>query len=101
MEIDPITGLPKDLVNFEEISKESQDIRVYNEKRKFGKVYTLISGINPNEVNAKDLLKALKNKLACGGAAKKSIIELQGNHKKKVKDILVKEGFPAENIVVE
>ena len=100
MEIDPVTGLPKDLVNFEEISKESQDIKVYNIKKKFGKVYTVVEGINPHEVNMKDLVKKMKNKLACGGAAKKDVIELQGNHKAKVKDILSAEGFPEENIIV-
>jgi len=36
--------------------------------------------------------------VACGGTVKNNIIELQGDHRKKVKEELVKLGFPEENI---
>ena len=38
-------------------------------------------------------LKLLKKKLACGGAIKEEWIELQGDVKIKVKEILIKEGW--------
>ena len=46
----------------------------------------------------KEIAKNLKEKLACGGTIKDRIIELQGNHKKQVRPILVKLGFPADSI---
>ena len=99
-EIDPITGLPKELSSWENIAKEGQQIEVKIEKRKFGKQYTVITGINQHEVNIKDLAKKLKNKFACGGTGKDGAIELQGNHLRNARDELIKLGFPSETIKV-
>ncbi len=46
-----------------------------------------------NDKDKKDVLKLLKKKLACGGAIKEEWIELQGNVKDKIKEILTKEGW--------
>lgn len=100
-DIDPITGLPKELSSWENIAKEGQQIEVKIEKRKFGKAYTIIAGINVNEVDVKDLAKKLKNKFACGGTGKDGIVELQGNHLRNVRDALVKLGFQKETIKVK
>ena len=94
-------GLPQDLCVCETIAKESQKIRVYNIKKKFGKVYTVVEGIDNKEIDNKDLAKKLKTKFACGGTAKKGKIELQGNHKQKVMESLVEIGFPPESIEVK
>ncbi|MBU0536384.1 MAG: translation initiation factor [Nanoarchaeota archaeon] len=93
-------GLPKDLCVCESIAKERQRIVVKIEKRKFKKNYTVIEGIDSKEINIKDLTKTLKNKLACGGTVKEGKIELQGNHKNKVKPILIQMGFAPETIDV-
>ena len=100
-EIDPITGLPKELGAWETITKEGQTIRVYLEKKKFKKYSTMIGGIDEKEVNLKDLAKRLKEQFACGGTAKDGKIELQGDHKSKVKQFLVKMGFPSDTIEVK
>lgn len=100
-DIDPVTGLPKELVSFEDIAKENQAISVKLIKKKFGKKYTLIEGINKHEINLKDLAKKLKNRFACGGTAKDGYVELQGNHLGEIKDELVKFGFQPENIDVK
>lgn len=55
---------------------------------------TIISGLDPKAVNIKELTKTLKTKIACGGTFKDGVIELQGEHVDKVKDILIKQGFP-------
>ena len=84
----------------ETIAKESQTIKVYTIRKKFGKKYTVIEGIDQKEINLKDLTKKLKNKFACGGTTKEGIIELQGDHKQKVKKMLVQTGFTPESVVV-
>ena len=99
-EIDPITGLPKELGAWETITKEGQTIRVYLEKKKFKKFSTMIGGIDEKDVSLKDLAKKLKEQFACGGTAKDGKIELQGDHKSKVKQFLVKMGFPPDTIEV-
>ena len=100
VEFDPITGLPMELSAWDNIAKEGQKIVVRIIKKKFGKQYTIIEGLNASEVNIKDVAKKLKNKFACGGTAKKDIVELQGNHLNNIKDALVGMGFAPESIEV-
>jgi len=100
MTVCPTCGLPKELCVCESIAKETQKITVYMEKKKFGKKYTVIEGIDKKEINLNQLAKKLKAKLACGGTAKDNVIELQGDHRSKVKSVLVELGFPADNIEI-
>lgn len=91
-------GLPKELCVCETIAKESQKITISVIKKKFGKKYTVIEGIDDKEIDLKDLTKKLKGKFACGGTAKDKKIELQGDHKQSVKRFLIELGFPLETI---
>lgn len=101
VEIDPITGLPKELSVWENIAKQDQQITIFVEKRKFGKQYTVIKGLNEKEIDFKELTKKLKNKFACGGHFEADYIELQGDHLNKVKDFLITQGFAEQTIVVK
>ncbi len=94
----PKCGLPQDLCVCATIAKEEQKIKVRTVKRKFGKVITLVEGIDSKSLDIKDLAKKLKSKLACGGTVKDGVIELQGNHVKRVKNHLVDLGFQQESI---
>lgn len=100
-EICPKCGLPQELCICETIAKESQKITVTIEKKKFNKPYTVVDGIDNKEIDMKELGKKLKSKLACGGTTKNGKIELQGEHKQKVKDILLEAGFSADTIIVK
>jgi translation initiation factor 1 len=97
----PICGLPKALCVCESIAKESQKIVVQTEKKKFGKIYTVVSGIDEKEIDLKEVTKKLKTKLACGGTAKEGKIELQGNHKRRAREILIESGFAPESIEIK
>jgi len=102
MDIDPITGLPKELGAFEEISKESQHIDVYVEEKRFGKKYTVVDGLEDSKgIDPKEIAKKLKRKFACGGTFKDGKIELQGDYRSKIKKFLVELGFQDENITVK
>jgi len=52
----------------------------------------MVSGFE-NEDSAEQLGKTLKKKLACGGTTKDKVIELQGDHRKKVKELLLSMGY--------
>lgn len=91
-------GLPKELCVCETIAKEAQKIRVYVIQRRFGKYMTIIKGIDTAKIDIRELLKKLKSKLACGGTYKNEEIELQGDHRSRIKSILVGEGF-SEGII--
>lgn len=97
-EVCNICGLPRDLCVCEEVAKEQQQIVIKTNRRRYGKEVTVVEGINSGEINIDDLAKYLKSNLACGGTIKNGTIELQGNHKNKVKDLLVKKGFTPERI---
>jgi len=98
-EICPKCGLPKELCTCEVLVKEKEKIQIFTEAKRYGKVITIIKGIS-KDVNTKAILKELKHKLACGGTVKDSTLELQGNHKEKLKPLLIKMGFPEEQIEV-
>ncbi len=94
-------GLPKELCVCESIAKESQKIIIRIEAKKFNKKYTVIEGIDEKEIDLDQLAKKLKAKLACGGTIKDNRIELQGEHKPRVKQILIEAGFAPETIVIK
>jgi len=100
MKICEVCGLPKELCVCEEIAREIQRVKVYTVRRRFGKIMTIIEGINEQEIDIKELTKTLKAKYACGGTAKKGRIELQGDHKRKVKKVLVELGFSPDTIEI-
>lgn len=97
MDICPKCGLPLQACVCKEIAKTEQRIRIETEKRRYGKVITLVTGLS-KDIDMKEVAKGLKSELACGGTIKNNAIELQGDHKKKVKPVLVKMGFPEETI---
>mgnify|MGYP000308838362 CR=1 FL=1 len=78
--------------NNEVITKEQHQLVFTYEKRK-GKPVTLVGRFYLEEKDKKDVLKLLKKKLACGGAIKEEWIELQGDVKDKIKDILSQNGW--------
>lgn len=107
----PRCGLPKDLCVCESIAKETQKIVIQIVKKKYGKKYTTIRGIDQKEIDLDKLAKELKAKFACGGTVKEGVIELQGGggksdaaehrHLQAVKQILVEKGFAPETIVIK
>ncbi len=99
VEIDQKTGLPKDLGVWESLTKETQKIKVYEKKQRYGKVVTIVSGLDET-VDKKKLATFLKTKLACGGTIKEGNIILQGKHKGKMKTLLIKRGFQESSIEV-
>jgi len=90
-------GLPTEAGVFEEIAKGEQKIKISTVARRYGKLTTLVSGFDKS-FDIKGTAKSLKEELACGGTVKDGVIELQGNHKKQVKNILVRLGFPEDSI---
>ncbi len=91
-------GLPKELMVGESIAKEQQKIVVKIIKKKFGKKYTIVEGIDTKALDIKDIARRLKEKFACGGTFKDGIIELQGDHLKEMRRALIDCDFPPESI---
>lgn len=62
-------------------------------KARKGKSVTLVEGFVGKQDDLEILSKLLKNKCGVGGSAKDNEIIIQGEHKERIKDILVKEGY--------
>ncbi len=76
-----------------EIIPKNQHQLVFTFEKRKGKPITLVGRFYLEDKQKKEVLKLLKKKLACGGAIKEEWIEIQGNVKEKIKDILEKDGW--------
>ncbi len=77
------------------VAAEKQTARIQVEKRKRGKVVTVVRGLNEGHPgkHLADLLTTLKNKCGAGGAIHDMDIEIQGNHLERLKRYLSEMGF--------
>ena len=91
-----VCGLPKEICVCEDIAREQQKITITIDKRLYGKMMTIVYGIDSHDLDIDSLITQLKSKCACGGTIKDGIIELQGDHRTKVKETLEKMGFTVE-----
>ena len=92
-------GLPPELC--EQLTAEQQIIKIKLDTRKWGREVTIIEGLPDNKEELKRIAKYLKSKLATGGTVKEGRIELQGDHRHRVKEILIKEfGYSPDNILI-
>ncbi len=89
--------MPEQACVCEQIVKSSQKIKVTMDRKRYGKIVTIVTGFDSG-VDGKKISKALKNELACGGTYKDNMIELQGDHRKRIRPILVKLGFDDDSI---
>ena len=75
-------------------AKNEQRLRVLiDRKQRRGKEVTLVTGWSGTEDTLKALGKMLKSKCGVGGSTKDNEIILQGNHRDKVVELLLKEGY--------
>lgn len=93
-------GLPPELCVCEDIAKESQGaLRIYTDKRRFGKMVTLIEGIKTESAGGDigKIVTELKKHCACGGSYKEGEVMLQGDQFRKAKELLKSKGFVIGN----
>lgn len=100
-DIEPLSGLEDFEMDsiLKTLEREERRIKIRLETRKWGREVTVIEGLD--EKDGPSITKKLKSSLACGGTYKSGRAELQGDHRYKVREILVKMGYPIENIIIE
>ena len=74
-----------------------QGVRIMREsKGRGGKSVSVITGLNLDKDALKKLGKTLKAQLGTGGAIKDGNIEIQGDHREKLVELLDKQGIKAK-----
>jgi translation initiation factor 1 len=80
-----------------ELPPQQQNLRVQATRSgRKGKTVTVISGFQVKPETLADLVKQLKTQCGTGGTVKENEIEIQGEHKQKILDILTKLGYKAK-----
>jgi len=69
--------------------------------RKLSKPATIIEGMDPKRNDLHRIATQLKTRLACGGTVKDGQIILQGDHRPRIKQLLVELGFREGSIEVQ
>ncbi|PJA32057.1 MAG: translation initiation factor [Zetaproteobacteria bacterium CG_4_9_14_3_um_filter_53_7] len=73
-----------------------QGVRIRREsKGRGGKTVCIVDGLQLDDNGLKTLLKTLKAQLGTGGAVKEGCLEIQGDHRDKLLQLLEKEGIKA------
>lgn len=74
-----------------------QSLRVQaTRKGKGGKTVTVVSGFQTNPENLAQVLKKLKAQCGTGGTVKEDTLEIQGDHRQKLMELLIQMGYPTK-----
>ncbi|MDA1230935.1 MAG: translation initiation factor [Planctomycetota bacterium] len=79
------------------IAPGKQTARIAVEKRKHGRMMTVIRGLAPEDTDLPALLKCLKNSCGAGGTITDDVLELQGTHADRVRAELQTIGYKVKS----
>lgn len=79
----------------EMVPKAEQKLTItLDKKQRGGKMVTLVKGFSVKDSEINDLAKSLRSFCGSGGSAKNSEIIIQGDHREKILQWLLKNGYP-------
>ncbi|MFY7963852.1 MAG: translation initiation factor [Chitinophagaceae bacterium] len=91
---DPNFKIEEETDNIETLLPNQQKLRIWLEtKHRGGKTASIISGFIGTDDDIQSLSKSLKNACGTGGSSKDGEIIIQGDHREKILQWLLKNGY--------
>lgn len=78
-----------------DLDRATQELTVRTEQRRYGKHMVIVEGFQ-TDTDIDDLASDLKSALGTGGTVKEGHIEIQGDHEKRVRELLRERGYSLE-----
>ncbi len=72
---------------------EKQSLKIRLDKRKRGKLVTVVSGFHCSEMQIQETMSFLKSQCGAGGCVDSGNIELQGDHTLRIAELLIERGY--------
>lgn len=90
---DPLDELLDELDGNTDLDKAQQQVSISADERRYGKTVTIVSGFDVPQSTIKSLASSLKSSLATGGTVDGDSIELQGDHRDRLPELLDDHGY--------
>lgn len=90
--LDSLKELEAELGLTDELAIDGSRVRIFVDSRRYGKQVTVLEGFDPS-LDLGPLARDLKKHMGSGGTVRDRTIELQGDHRKAVREHLEKRGF--------
>ena len=90
---DSLDDLLDELETHGDLDRVEQALSVRVEERRYGKAMTIVAGFSGSTSEMKDVASDLKSSLATGGTTTDETIELQGDHRDRLPDLLRDMGY--------
>jgi len=90
---DSLDDLLEELDSQDDLTTAQQVLSVRMEKRRYGKPVTIVEGFDLPDAEIKGIASDLKSSMGTGGTVDDGRVELQGDHRNRVPDLLRERGF--------
>jgi translation initiation factor 1 len=96
----PDFKIEAELEEIKTLQKKEQPLKILlDKKQRAGKIVTLIKGFIGTDNDLQDLGKKIKTTCGTGGSAKDGEIIIQGDHKIKIHQWLIKNGYSLSKMI--
>ncbi len=90
---DPLDDLLDELDSHGDLETAEQVLSIRTETRRYGKPVTIVEGFDLPKSEIESVASELKSAMGTGGTVDEGRIELQGDHRDRVPDLLRERGF--------
>lgn len=90
---DSLDELLDELDDRGDLEKAGQELSIRVEERRYGKAVTIVEGFDAPDAEIESVASDLKSSLATGGTTTEDGIELQGDHRDRLPDLLREQGY--------